>query len=555
MHIRPILFSISCLALMSTSAIAQTPSILVCRAKQCAEAGASMSREYLFNQLAKLMDKNIGKDILLCEADPTSHVCLQNGLSFPAQSAMIQTNISIPTAKLVDSKILPGATGLDLILDYKIKAGDTFPRCQTALSRLGVASANTAQMMSPQFSCRLTETGSTILSIVYNIDYVDFDYGTLGAYYSAASGQALPGGKNGYLLMRFTQPSPVTTTDTFPMNGAPQQALDMGQMHTQMEAIWMKPTPFLNLETPVFMPEGCMDGMGNCSAELLNTVSSVPTLPSAQPSPLPSTAGVASTTGIIEQTKTILPPSKGITQTVTTRKQISEEGKPVYVEEEVRRFVQESPDGPLVEDTAAASKKATGSHLDQTENTGTTEAAAVEQAPQATDKKNEMPAEQAQTATVASHLPIQPAQPNVLMVPQMPKPAVLPQDGYSNGAAAAIEIVTPEGITLTAEEQAYIQQLPLPPEAMNIGNGTPQPNGQGFDPNFATQQQEIVIENSGIAPMIETPFQEPAVQPIQQAVSVETPQPTVSETPTQSTATQEGQQATFWDKVEKYMYF
>ena len=57
----------------------------------------------------------------------------------------------------------------------------------------------------PGFECRFTKTGTTVLSSLYNIDYVDMDYGILGAYYTLGAGQTSKGGRVGYALMRFTE--------------------------------------------------------------------------------------------------------------------------------------------------------------------------------------------------------------------------------------------------------------------------------------------------------------------------------------------------------------
>lgn len=620
MNIRPILFSASCFALLSASAAAQTPGVLICRAKQCIEAKQTIGREGLFHQLAQLLDKNIGKNVSLCEADPTTHTCLTKGISFPIQSATIQTNISIPEAQVVDSKILPNTTGLDLILDYKIKAGDTFPQCQTALSRLGVAAADMTQLISPRFNCQLTETGNSVFSLVYNINYIDFDSGLIGAYFSAASGNSLSGGKNGYVLMHFSQPTSISA-DIFKRPSAQGPlTVTAEQAHTQMEAIWMKPTPFLNLETPVFMPENCMNDMGACSAQMLNTMPGTASISQTTPSPLPSTPGVASTTGLIQQTKTILPPSQALTQTVTTRKQVIEEGKPVYVEEEVRRFVQQTPDSPLVEDKNAAVHTSSGvqpgtgnaipSRTEGNSEQATLESNASLTAPQSQNMApliiddtvtrsidSSMPnmtqptssgqnvldtatrtesvnSGQGQGVPVSNNLetlnhnPALPNQPTVLVVPDMPKPAVLPNGTYTNGTPA-IEIITPEGVTLTPAEQAYIQQMALPDEAYRaVGVGDVSvytPDAQQTAPNTAFLPQAAVsVPVSGSAQTIPSP--QPVVQPMGQSSGTIVNQGNIPQTGTPSSEPasamapqqepkSEEKLESFWEKAEKYLYF
>lgn len=599
MNMYPILLFVSCSVLFATATIAQTPSILICRAKQCVEARQTVSREYLFNQVSQLLDKNIGKDISLCEADPTTRVCLTSGISFPAHSQTIQTSISISAIKLIDAKILPNVTGIDLILDYKIKAGDTFPRCQTALSRLGVMSSDNIQTMSPQFNCHLTETGNTVLSIVYNIDYIDFDYGMVGAHFSAASGQSILGGKTGYALMRFTHSAPITDDDIFKMETnreitTEQKVVNNRGARTQMDAIWMKPTPFLELETPVFMPEECTQNMGVCSAQTLNAISNIPTASNTQPSKLPYTPGVASTTGLIQQTKTVLPPPQGMTKTITTHTQVISDGKPVYAEEEVRRFVQQTPDSPLIEDKEATIKTSSGTNPALSISTDTelplTEQISTElnpdipifdsqhplvnvsietsdvldvfptqKNPSVSDSTPASPVTSSSNQASENHIPQtnsdnivqnttlpQQKQPNILMVPQMPTPAVLPQGQITS--APNVEIITPEGVTLTPDEQSYIQQMPLPQEIFTAPGVA--------DVSFYISNEQSPATTANMDESVEQPIKQSQTEQSTVFVPTKTSDPKSQMTNTnQSEPTFEEKVHSFFGKAEKYLYF
>ena len=53
---------------------------------------------------------------------------------------------------------------------------------------------------------------------------------------------------------------------------------------------------------------------------------------------------------MITQEKNILPPTSGLRKTVTIKKQIFQKGKPVVYEEDVRRYVQENENAPLIEE-------------------------------------------------------------------------------------------------------------------------------------------------------------------------------------------------------------
>lgn len=192
----------------------KTPySILICRSKQCAKAEYSMTKEFLYNRLVKLFESNLNKDILLCDADPVSHVCYNHAIRVPAQTNVLNVDIKIPSIRLLDAKLLKGQTALDLIFDYNVEINNIRSVCQSSVTRLSVDFIDKVQMLSPGFDCRFTTTGNSALNASYNIDYVDFDYGTLGAYYTIGAGEMVRGGASGYLLMRFVERQPSSEAD------------------------------------------------------------------------------------------------------------------------------------------------------------------------------------------------------------------------------------------------------------------------------------------------------------------------------------------------------
>ena len=332
-----LLMSVSCCLLISSTAVAQNlsvlqgPSITICKDNQCVPSNSEMVRDYLLNQMNELMASNIGKTIHLCEANPNGGGCIQQGISFPLSSPVIQTTATINQAYLVDAKAVKEDVGVDLILDYKVRAADTYPQCQTVLSRMGVASAADIKMMSPRFNCRLTETGKTTFSTTYNVAYLDLDNGVIGAFYTIAAYNALNGSGAGYVLMQFDKGVEMEPGETFPypaqleaiMNGT-MPPINDPEMLEKMGAFWLKPTPFLNLTTPEFAPNDCFEFQGGCSAEMLNEPTKA--VPSAAEKLAALTPpNVLSTTGLIQQTMTVEEPKGPVMQqTVVTQRQVLE---------------------------------------------------------------------------------------------------------------------------------------------------------------------------------------------------------------------------------------
>lgn len=202
--------SILSTAFVASANVQPSPSsVLVCRGHQCAVAEYSMTREFLFNKFQELFNKNRNRQVLLCEADPNLRFCYNQALEIDVASGMVPTKVTLPSMTVVDDK-LSKDLNLDLILDYNVRAGKIKPKCQSARSHLSVPFVDKIQLNVPEFFCDMSASGNTVINMNYHIDYVDFDYGILGAYYTIGFGGVFRGGKNGYMLMRFTEKMPKT---------------------------------------------------------------------------------------------------------------------------------------------------------------------------------------------------------------------------------------------------------------------------------------------------------------------------------------------------------
>ena len=419
----------SCAALTLSAASAQdfsslsAASILICKGTQCVPSSPEMGHAYLVNQVNELMKNNKGKNITLCEASPEKYACTEQGFSFPVQSDMIQTDVTVSAARVIDAKPVKDEPGTDLILDYRLKAGDTFPQCQTSLTRLGVASAADVKMMSPQFNCKVTETNKTTFSLTYNVNYLDLDRGIIGAFYSVAANNALQGKKEGYVLMTLEKGVEMEPGEVFPyvaqleaiLNGSMPQIND-SDMIDHMEAFWLKPTPFLNLSTPQFAPNNCIDFVGSCSAEMLNDpTTAVP--PAAEQIARLTPAGVPSTTGLIQQkievmNKTTILNEQNVPQAANlpvSSTQMMKNGEKEY--QSLKQF--------------------------EAQNTFVRKAA---------------PFNQSQTV-----VPVQQSAPNA--APNNPAAPQPTPNAAPNNSQTPVQILTQPGVTLSDEEKAYIESL------------------------------------------------------------------------------------------------
>ena len=149
------------------SLIVRNNAIVVCRGKQCKSARDTMTSEFLYNKLGSLLKNNVNQKMLLCDADPNVHVCLNNALVFKARAGATVTTVQIPSALVIDSKSLPDQMAQQFVLDYTIKVGGTYPICQASLNQMQIISADEINIETPGFECRFTENGATLLNASY----------------------------------------------------------------------------------------------------------------------------------------------------------------------------------------------------------------------------------------------------------------------------------------------------------------------------------------------------------------------------------------------------
>lgn len=187
-------------------------SLVVCRAKQCAPAELSMSREYIFNALAHIVDNNLDATALLCEANPQAHVCTNPYLTVPAKVGVTPAYVFFDGVKIVDASVVKGKTALNLALGYNLSYnGQTPTVCKPDTAMMYVKSNNDVVLNGNGFKCEMTSVGTTTIRVMFDIDYIDLDYGYIGGYYSIGLSGPANGGGSGYGLIRLPK-------DAHPLN-------------------------------------------------------------------------------------------------------------------------------------------------------------------------------------------------------------------------------------------------------------------------------------------------------------------------------------------------
>lgn len=233
-------------------------SLIVCRAKQCAPAELSMSREYIFNALAHIVDNNLDATALLCEANPQAHVCTNPYLTVPAKVGVTPAYVFFDGVKVVDASVVKGKTALNLALGYNLSYnGQTPTVCKPDTAMMYVKSNNDVVLNGNGFKCEMTSVGTTTIRVMFDIDYIDLDYGYIGGYYSIGLSGPANGGGSGYGLIRLPKDAhplnPELMNQNEPENAAAPKQSVKPQVNAEALKVWAE-------EKTNAAAEGALDG-------------------------------------------------------------------------------------------------------------------------------------------------------------------------------------------------------------------------------------------------------------------------------------------------------
>lgn len=175
---------------------------VICRDFNCTRLNTRMTRTFLFNSLANMFLTNMHSRVYICEADPFSRSCLQSGISFPVRSGIANALVKIPKATVSQVNLSTGLSRATATLNYEFLINGVKRTCEPTVMDISVPNSYQATLMNREFSCNLTSNGASHISLLLNVDYIDLDYGLIGAYYSLGLDGSTMGGANGYAVFK-----------------------------------------------------------------------------------------------------------------------------------------------------------------------------------------------------------------------------------------------------------------------------------------------------------------------------------------------------------------
>ncbi|MCQ2562314.1 MAG: hypothetical protein MJ158_01700 [Alphaproteobacteria bacterium] len=175
---------------------------VVCRDFGCTKLNDRITKTFLFNSLANMFMTNAHSRLYLCEADPFSRSCLQSGISFPVRAGVANALVKIPKASISQVDISTGLSRATIGITYDFIINGVDRICEPTVIDISVPTNAQATLSTREFSCNMTSDGMSNVSILFNIDYIDLDYGLIGGYYSLGMQGTTIGGGTGYALFK-----------------------------------------------------------------------------------------------------------------------------------------------------------------------------------------------------------------------------------------------------------------------------------------------------------------------------------------------------------------
>lgn len=175
---------------------------VICRDFNCTRLNNRITRTFLFNSLANMFLTNAHSRVYICEADPFSRSCLQSGISFPVRSGIANALVKIPKATISQVNLSTGLSRATATMNYEFLINGIKRKCEPTIMDIAVPNNSQATLMNREFVCNLTSDGVSNVSLLLSVDYIDLDYGLIGAYYSLGLQGSTMGGANGYAVFK-----------------------------------------------------------------------------------------------------------------------------------------------------------------------------------------------------------------------------------------------------------------------------------------------------------------------------------------------------------------
>lgn len=186
-----------------TPRLDQVDKVYLCAREQCGQAGQKYDAGSMFNGIYQLFRQNEDTVFKVCEADPASHACTEDSISYFVMGGPIPGKGSLEEGKIAGISVDQATNTLETTVASNMKFIGTPLVCADHTTVVKVLSADRITLEDRPYYCNWMAVGNVMASFNMAVDYVDLDKGRIGGYYAHAVSGTGMGKGSGYAVLRF----------------------------------------------------------------------------------------------------------------------------------------------------------------------------------------------------------------------------------------------------------------------------------------------------------------------------------------------------------------
>ena len=182
----------------------QRPPVVLCRNKGCVETGKRLTNNYFMGRLFDLLYINNKTKVYICEADPITRVCKNHAMRAAVNvGANVPAVLHIPSLTISNVNFTNNLKSIDVNFLYDSFLNGMKSYCSTSHLTVEINERQQIIMKSPDYVCKFTTDLPAYVSTIYDVNYIDLDYGIVGANYHIDIDGSSNAGSLGYVLFKF----------------------------------------------------------------------------------------------------------------------------------------------------------------------------------------------------------------------------------------------------------------------------------------------------------------------------------------------------------------
>lgn len=186
----------------------EVSAVQLCVQQQCADASGQSDGPRLLEGLHRLLQRNDGQALQLCEADPQTRECTGDDLGYFVLGGVLPGRGSSSTATLRQVRMDAAQQTLHYRTSMSMRFLGIGLRCDEHDATLRVASPGRISITDSDHACNWMVVGIMKASFGFEVDSIDLDRGRLGGWWRHRVVGTGNGRGEGYAVIRFPTPLP-----------------------------------------------------------------------------------------------------------------------------------------------------------------------------------------------------------------------------------------------------------------------------------------------------------------------------------------------------------